>query len=293
MSRPDRAGRGPLPAEAAALDALSRLAAKGVFAAPMDAALGARGPFGVFSPRDGYARAIATVPGDAVDLACRCGWLAAEEGTGRYRIAAAGIAALRRAKSGGSAMRTAARLQPPSARMAPARAAAPMRSAPEGPLAWLRRRKDKGGLPLVTEPQFAAGERLAADHWHAQLSPRVTANWSAPAAGQRVRRGAPGAGVEMSDNVVAARGRVRRALTAVGPELAGILVDVCCHDIGLEPAGRAQGWPQRAAKVVLQLALTRLARHYGLLAPEPPPGARRLRHWGSDDYRPGLDAWRE
>ena len=107
-----------------------------------------------------------------------------------------------------------------------------------------------------------------------------------------MRRAAPGAGVELSDNVVAARARVRRALAAVGPELAGILVDVCCYDIGLEPAGRTQGWPQRAAKVVLQLALTSLARHYGLLPPRPPPSAYRLRHWGSDDYRPNLDGWR-
>ena len=82
------------------------------------------------------------------------------------------------------------------------------------------------------------------------------------------------------------------ALAAVGPELAGILLDVCCHDVGLEAAGRAQGWPRRASKVVLQLALTRLARHYGLIAPDPAPGRQRLRHWGEEDYRPTLDAWR-
>jgi len=107
-----------------------------------------------------------------------------------------------------------------------------------------------------------------------------------------MRRAAPGAGVEVSDNAVAARTRVHRALAAVGPELAGILLDVCCLDVGLEAAERAQRWPQRAGKVVLQLALTGLARHYGLLPPEPPPGVHRLRHWGSDDYRPTLDVWR-
>jgi hypothetical protein len=167
-----------------------------------------------------------------------------------------------------------------------------MRAAPEGSLAWLRRRRDKDGLPLITEPQFSAGERLGADFWHAQLTPRVTADWSGTATSRRTRRAAPGVGVEMGDHVVAARQRIHRALDAVGPELAGILLDVCCHDVGLEAAGRAQGWPQRAAKVVLQLALTRLARHYGLLAPEPRPGAHRLRHWGSEDYRPDIEAWR-
>jgi hypothetical protein len=43
--------------------------------------------------------------------------------------------------------------------------------------------------------------------------------------------------------------------------------------------------------VVLDLALTRLARHYGLLAPER-PAASRLRHWGDADYRPTLETWR-
>jgi hypothetical protein len=46
---------------------------------------------------------------------------------------------------------------------------------------------------------------------------------------------------------------------------------------------------------VLQIALTMLARHYGLIREEGrrPAGSRRLRHWGSEDYRPTLDAWRE
>jgi hypothetical protein len=43
---------------------------------------------------------------------------------------------------------------------------------------------------------------------------------------------------------------------------------------------------------VLQIALTRLARHYGLIAAETcdPRARRKVRHWGSDDYRPSLEA---
>ena len=292
MSTAVRAGRPDAATVSDALEVLSRLAAKGAYAAPLDAALGAGEPFGVFSARDGQAQPVATLPGCAVLLACRRGWLARDPGTDRYRIAAAGIEALRRARSGASA--GAAKVRPPasSSQKSRPRATAPARGAHEGPLAWLRRRKDKDGQRLITEPQFAAGERLAADFLRAQLAPRVTANWSGVVPGRRMRRAAPGVGVEMSDSAVAARTRVHRALAAVGPELAGILLDVCCLDIGLEAAERAQRWPQRAGKVVLQLALTGLARHYGLLPPEPPPGAHRLRHWGSDDYRPNLDVWR-
>jgi hypothetical protein len=122
----------------------------------------------------------------------------------------------------------------------------------------------------------------------------VTTNWAGLASRDRSRRSAPHDPVAFSDNVLAAKERVMHALDTVGPELASVLVDVCCELKGLEEAEKAQGWPQRAGKVVLQIALTRLARHYGLTgAPTGDEGkSRRLHHWGATDYRPTLEAWK-
>jgi hypothetical protein len=45
--------------------------------------------------------------------------------------------------------------------------------------------------------------------------------------------------------------------------------------------------------MVLQIALTGLARRYGLIGDGTHrPATRGVRHWGSDDYRPTIDAWR-
>ncbi|WP_141701250.1 DUF6456 domain-containing protein [Methyloceanibacter methanicus] len=155
----------------------------------------------------------------------------------------------------------------------------------ESPLGWLRSRKDRSGRPLIGPEQFDAGERLRADYWFAQMSARVTANWSAPAPHDRARRGASANGAGLRDEVLAAKDRVMRALAAVGPEVSGVLVDVCCELKGLEEAEKKNGWPQRAGKVVLQIALTRLAKHYGLIV----DGKRRkLRHWGDAGYRPRI-----
>ena len=160
----------------------------------------------------------------------------------------------------------------------------------ENPLRWLATRKDKTGRPMLERYQVEAGERLRADYQFAGLTSKVTASWN-PAASANSSGGANDAAAHM-DNIMAARQRVVRAVAAVGPELAGILVDVCCHLKGLEDAEKNEGWPQRSGKVILQLALTRLARHYGLVSEEEVSGnlRRKLTHWGADDYRPRMNA---
>lgn len=184
--------------------------------------------------------------------------------------------------------------QPVRRRTAPGAAGTPGHNDAESPLAWLHRRRDKDGQTIIDEHQFDAGERLRADLWFARMTPRVTAPWSGVPEERRAR-GAPGAGMEMADRLVAARQRVASALDAVGPELSGILVDVCGYLKGLEEIERSEGWPVRSAKLLLQKALTALARHYGLLPPETAGEIvrRRLRHWGAGDYRPTLDSWQQ
>jgi hypothetical protein len=146
----------------------------------------------------------------------------------------------------------------------------------ESPLAWLVRRKGRDGRTMISPTQFAAGEKLRADFTRANLTPRVTSNWSAPTG--RSRSGGAG---EMTDLIVASRQRVGRALDACGPEFAGLLMDVCCFLRGLEEVERERGWPARSAKIVLQLGLDRLARHYGLS--NDGSGHAHVRTWLAED----------
>ncbi|MGA0531946.1 DUF6456 domain-containing protein [Hansschlegelia sp. KR7-227] len=157
----------------------------------------------------------------------------------------------------------------------------------ESPLAWLARRKGRDGRPLLAAHEVLAGERLRADFTRGQMTPRVTASWEAAAPSGR--RGGAGVGVDLADAVLAARMRVRRALEAVGPELAGALVDVCCFLKGLEEVERDRGWPARGAKLVLGLALARLAGHYGLAPRAASRQEGRIVSWGAPDSRPSID----
>lgn len=124
----------------------------------------------------------------------------------------------------------------------------------ESPLAWLARRG------LVTPRQFAAGERLRADFMAAGHSPSVTMRWDAAAIGSG-NRGAPPAH-DPTTARICARQRFDAAVAAAGPGLSDILWRVVCMGDGLETAERALKWPARAAKLVLCLALDRVAACY-------------------------------
>lgn len=157
----------------------------------------------------------------------------------------------------------------------------------ESPLAWLRSRKGKGSGVALSEEEFEAGERLRHDFTVACLEPRITSSWEG-VNGAAQGRGAPRPeSLMLTERALAAKDRVFRALDAVGPELSGVLTEVCCLASGLEAAERRLGWPRRTAKVVLKMALTRLARHYGLIRPHA-PGCRPVLHWGAEGYRPEI-----
>jgi len=90
---------------------------------------------------------------------------------------------------------------------------------------------------------------------------------------------------ELTDIALASRMRVERALNAVGPELSGVLIDVCCFLKGLETVERERQWPVRSGKMLLKMGLAMLHRHYN---PQLERDCRSpvILHWGADDYRP-------
>lgn len=125
----------------------------------------------------------------------------------------------------------------------------------ESPLGWLMRRG------MVSVAQFDAGERLRGDFLRAGQAPRVTMRWDSAPAG-RTARGAPDA-IDPGSAQIAAKARFEAAVDAVGGGLSDILWRVICMGEGLETAERGLGWPSRAGKLVLLLALDRLVGFYG------------------------------
>ena len=124
----------------------------------------------------------------------------------------------------------------------------------ESPLGWLRAHGH------VSERQYDAGERLRWDWERSQLDPRVTMAWD----GAPVARGRGGAGQapDLGGAQLDARRRFAAAVDAAGPGLSDILWRIVCAGEGMRQAESALGWPARAGKLVLGLALDRVAGYY-------------------------------
>ncbi|HEX8056153.1 MAG TPA: DUF6456 domain-containing protein [Novosphingobium sp.] len=121
----------------------------------------------------------------------------------------------------------------------------------ESPLTWLHSRGH------LSDAQFDAGERLRADWERAQLAPSVTMRWDAV----RVKGGGE-RGLNPTERQIAAKTRFDGAVAAAGPGLADVLWRVVCAGEALPEAERALAWPARSGKLVLKLALDRVAGFY-------------------------------
>jgi hypothetical protein len=121
----------------------------------------------------------------------------------------------------------------------------------ESPLVWLHARGH------LSDRLLDAGEALRADYERAQLSPNVTMRWDTVRVKSTGERG-----LSASERQVAARQRFDGAIKAAGRGLEDILWRVVCAGEALPEAEKTLGWPARSGKLVLRIALERVAEFY-------------------------------
>ncbi|ATW05252.1 DUF6456 domain-containing protein [Sphingorhabdus sp. YGSMI21] len=126
----------------------------------------------------------------------------------------------------------------------------------ESPLGWLHARGH------LSDRQFDAGEKLRADWERANLAPSVTMRWdAAPVAGGK--RAAPHV-LNETEAQLSARLRFEKAIDHLGSDLSDIAWRIICGGEGTPAAEKNLGWPARSGKLVLKIALDRLAEYYRL-----------------------------
>jgi Domain of unknown function (DUF6456) len=131
----------------------------------------------------------------------------------------------------------------------------------ESPLAWLCK---PTGNPYLNPAEFAASERLRMDYNASSLSQKLCADWSKPARG-KTASGPRNTVLDAADAALAAKDRFMEALAVLGPGLNDVVFNLCIRETGMEHIECTNHWPKRSGKIILKLALDRLARHYGLI----------------------------
>ena len=124
----------------------------------------------------------------------------------------------------------------------------------ESPLGWLRSRGH------IEERHYMAGERLRGDYERAQLAQRTTMAWDAAPVARS--RGGGSSAPDLSGAQLDAKARFQDAIDHAGSGLSDILWRVVCAGEGMREAETALGWPARSGKLVLTLALDRVAAYY-------------------------------
>ncbi|ARO14763.1 hypothetical protein BVG79_01417 [Ketogulonicigenium robustum] len=208
---------------------------------------------------------IAVVPRAVAERLVLQNWITSDAPAARvarYRISTTGKAHLRQLKAAGRAPLP--ELEDGAPRLSHFRSVMGA-----SPLAALGRRKDYDGNPYLSKDLISIGERLREDFELANMGPGGAQDWArfltGPADSRVFAAGGPIAAID-------ARRRLTAALRALGPGLGDVALQCCCHLEGIEVIERRNGWAARSGKVVLKIALERLAAHYrdafGAFAPK-------------------------
>ncbi len=123
----------------------------------------------------------------------------------------------------------------------------------ESPLSWLYAHKH------LSDRQFLAGEKLRSEYERAAIGTNITMSWN-PMPPSKGRRGA--GHWDQSESSLNAKQRFDDAINCLGDGLDEVAWRVICNCESVSNAEKALGWPTRSGKLVLKLALDRLANHY-------------------------------
>ena len=151
----------------------------------------------------------------------------------------------------------------------------------DSPIGWLARRRNSDGKPFLTREEVAAAERLRTDFERSQMAPGITQDWtrfltSGVQGGKRVSAQER----DLDGGASAARNRLSDALSALGPGLSDVALRVCCFLEGIEAIETSMHWSRRSGKVVLKIALTRLAAFYHDMSVR---NSAAIESWQSED----------
>ncbi len=193
--------------------------------------------------------------------------LVIQQADGSWLISDLGFASLRRHIGGISAQHQIIEAHPD------ATGAIQKRNVSGSAIEWLTSKK--GGRFALTANEIEAARTFRADYERSHMTGRTTMDWSERVGRRKTRR--PAGHDSLSLKALDARRRLHKALDYVGPMLSEMLVEACCHEQSLQASEAQFSLPARSGKVMLKIALDRLAVFYGFQTTREASASRRMR----------------
>lgn len=135
----------------------------------------------------------------------------------------------------------------------------------------------RDSAPFLRPHHIEAARRLAHTFERARLRQRVTMSYDPTRTGGR--GGGSAVQGELSASAADARKQLADMAAMMPADCWAVLFDICGLDRGLQDVETERDWPRRGGKLVLRIALSHLAAHYGLDAEARGREAQRQRHW--------------
>lgn len=152
----------------------------------------------------------------------------------------------------------------------------------ESPLARLAQPAN-GQASFLNAHHVEAGERIRKLVEQAHLVQRTTMSYDPTRLPSGNGGGKSG---DVNDLALDARTSLRRIITALPPDCAGVVLDVCGFLKGLQQVETERQWPRRSAKLVLRIGLEQAATIYGLTPAAVGEPSKRNHNWLGPDARP-------
>ncbi len=223
----------------------------------------------VLTGDDGRPVRRAIVARDVAEVLALREWIAGKTKgrLGRYSITAAGRAELNRQMAQAESQRAQEDVGP-AAQGQGARAQTGRAAGAEAPLRVLARRKRGDGEAYLPRALVAAAERFHESFEIARVSGVLGEDLSPLLQGQIAVSPTAANAAGATTAQALSRGELAldhlsKAVRALGPDLAETVILAVCREWGMERVEEALDYPARSGKIVLRIALTTLARHYG------------------------------
>lgn len=152
----------------------------------------------------------------------------------------------------------------------------------KGPLGTLSVGK-KGAPPFMQRHHVEAAKKIEKLVELAQMRQRTTMSYDPTRVG--ATSGSDFAGPELGERAIDARNTLNVCLGKLPADCAGVVLDVCGLQKGLQLVEQERKWPRRSAKMILRVGLDQVAAHFGLTATVSGSQSNKPQQWMQHGFR--------